>query len=553
MPVQPASSVLLSYGPQGARQNGSTVLLNYAAAPGAGLRLTAQAAFPWGGAATLRREMRAPSAPATHRVVQRAARWVAGRSLRAAAENQWPSALHANGRALARWADIGRSLRAQRQAAWPRALAALQEARVPWSGPLAALLAQQAGVWPAAFSAARSNAAPWGGPMRALHRALGALVPAAVRVDVPRWVVWLRYSRPLAPGWGVVIPENPDAGSEPLYTILPARVYMQAHDISARRVADGVALPIFSADLAADFWSFCWNGSISGPAELFDLCAPVADLPPLLAVLIDGVEVRFMAEQRRREQAFGRTRVTVSGRSTTALVGAPWRAATTRAAAADRTAQQLALEALDLLGVNLAWEITDWLVPGGVWSHQGTPLGAVQAIAEAAGAAVLSHRTDATLIVRHPYPVAPWGWAAAPPDVEIAPDALVTVSSAEEGGQALTGVYVTGTSAGVVGFVKRTGTAGDALAPMVTNPLITHADAARQRGLAILGATGRKRGVQIEMPLLTGSGQPGLLEPGQLVRVSATTPWTARVRGVRLSAALPRVRQAVTLEQHLSA
>ena len=49
------------------------------------------------------------------------------------------------------------------------------------------------------------------------------------------------------------------------------------------------------------------------------------------------------------------------------------------------------------------------------------------------------------------------------------------------------GVYISGaTSDGVLNLVKRTGTAGDVLAPMVSDPLNTHADASRQRGLAVL-------------------------------------------------------------------
>ena len=48
------------------------------------------------------------------------------------------------------------------------------------------------------------------------------------------------------------------------------------------------------------------------------------------------------------------------------------------------TAQQLALQALDLTGYTLDWDLTDWLVPAGAWSHSGTPLAAVQAIVEAA-------------------------------------------------------------------------------------------------------------------------------------------------------------------------
>lgn len=88
---------------------------------------------------------------------------------------------------------------------------------------------------------------------------------------------------------------------------------------------------------------------------------------------------------------------------------------------------------------------------------------------------------------------------------------------------------------------------------MVTDPLITHADAARQRGLSILGAAGHKYAVSLELPVLTGAGQPGVLDVGQLVQVNAAQPWRARVRSVSAQYKFPTLRQTVTLERHLEA
>ena len=76
------------------------------------------------------------------------------------------------------------------------------------------------------------------------------------------------------------------------------------------------------------------------------------------------------------------------------------------------------------------------------------------------------------------------------------------------------GVYVSGVSAGVLGWVKRTGTAGDELAPMVVDPLITEAVAARQRGIAVLADTGRQIEVTLRLPVLP---ETGVIEPGGFV------------------------------------
>ena len=103
----------------------------------------------------------------------------------------------------------------------------------------------------------------------------------------------------------------------------------------------------------------------------------------------------------------------------------------------------------------------------------------------------------------------------------------------------------------MLALVKRSGTAGDKLAAMVTDSLITHTAAARQAGLAILGAAGHKYAVRLDLPVLTGAGQPGVLAVGQLVQINAAVPWRARVRGVSVQARQPTLRQTITLERHL--
>ena len=353
---------------------------------------------------------------------------------------------------------------------------------------------------------------------------------------------------------------EPDKPQSTLY-ILPARFYMTSHTIIAQRLPDLAELPIFEATVSADSGSFCWSLSANGHASLFDLLAPVNGLPARVKLTLDGIPWVFAVDSLSRNSGFGKTGVSLSGRSVTSLISAPYmRVATRNNAGGARTAQQLAAEALNLTGVTLDWGITDWLVPTNAWNHQGTPLDAVQTIVQAAGGYVQSHRSDAKLLARHPYGArigdaagAPWGWMQGAADVELAPDAIITDSVERKDGADINGVYVSGTTQGVLGLVKRTGTAADKLAAMVTDPLITDVVAARQRGLSILGAAGAKYNVQLDLPVLTGANQPAVLEVGQLVQVNTATPWRGRVRAVSVSAKRPSLRQSVTLERHLEA
>lgn len=387
----------------------------------------------------------------------------------------------------------------------------------------------------------------------------GAVLPRVIDLNLVFSCppAWLGGSVDLLFGRVCALPTGPLA---PLF-ILPARFYMAVHTLIAHRMPDLVEIPIFDVSLSADAGSFAWTFSASGPVSLFDALAPAAGLPAQIRITLDGIQFVFVVDSLQREERFGKRGVRISGRSATALLARPYARETDRVSTEALTAQQIALGALEFTGADLDWGLTDWLVPAGAWSHNGTPLAAVQAIVEAAGGYLQSHRSAATLLARHPYPElpggvpgGPWNWGGAfAADVELAPDALMTQSIERRDGPDINGVYVSGTSAGVLALVKRTGTAADKLSSLVTDPLITSTEVAMQRGLGVLGAAGQKHLVQIELPVLTGVGNPGVLDVGQLVQINETTPWRGRVRSVSVNANMPKARQTVALERHLEA
>lgn len=349
------------------------------------------------------------------------------------------------------------------------------------------------------------------------------------------------------------------------FVILPARVYMTVHNVYAQLLPSMVNVPIYDATLSADVGSFAWSFSANGPESLFTQLARTSALPVQTKFVIDGLEWVFLVETRRKTHSFGKHGVSITGSSVTALTGAPWVRDSSYTNGTSMTAQQIAANALDLSSVALDWGITDWLVPTGAWSHTGSRLSAVQRVAEAAGGYLQSHRSLPTLQVRHPYPLlpggvpgGPWNWDSVGVDIELAGDAVITSSKEDKDGPDVDAVYITGTNQGVVALVKRAGTAGAKLAAMQADPLITHVDAATQRGLSILGTAGAKERVTLELPVLTGSGQPGVIDVGKLVQVNESAPWRGRVRSVEVyctskggNEPISRVRQSVTLERHL--
>ncbi|TYK67875.1 hypothetical protein FSY59_25010 [Comamonas sp. Z3] len=338
---------------------------------------------------------------------------------------------------------------------------------------------------------------------------------------------------------------------QPQFVIPLLPVYMQVHHLTAHLLPSLEPVVLTDVSIAADDDSYCWSLSANGPEHLLDQLAPVGGLPQRLQVGIDGMRFVFAVTSTARSRSFDRRRVAVQGISVTAMLGNPYMPKQAWLSSSVATAQQLAVSALEFSGVDLDWQIPDWQVPAGAWSFQGTPLQAVLRMADSVNAVVRSHRTAEQLIVAPRYPVLPWEWGTAVPDVQMPAAVIVTDELRPDPRAEYNAIYVAGGSVGgVLGHVVRSLSARDKLAPQIQDDLITHADAARMRGSWALAASGNKLQHSISMPVLTGGTNPGILNPGQLLEVADTDgTWRGLVRGVSVSASMPRVRQQVTVER----
>lgn len=327
-------------------------------------------------------------------------------------------------------------------------------------------------------------------------------------------------------------------------------VYVSTHSISAVTLPGEDPVTLLDCQIETDDGGFCWSLQASGPEHLLDQLAPVAGLPARIRVSIDGIDWVFAVEAISRTRRFGQHRCAIQGRSITALLAAPYSPEQSWLSSATRDASQLVADALQYTSTSVDWQITDWQVPGGAWSHSGTPLTAALRIAESVGAVLRSHRTLQELIFAPRYPWLPWEWDSAVPDVEMPADIITTDSLEPASTPAYDSVYVGGMAQGILGHVVRTGYPGDLPAPQVTDALITALEAARQRGQAVLGAAGGKLTQTMTLPLLTGGSYPGLILPGYLLRVNDIGhTWRGLVRSLRISASLPVVRQTIAVER----
>lgn len=346
-------------------------------------------------------------------------------------------------------------------------------------------------------------------------------------------------------------------------TVVPDRkVYFIVNTLSMKRVSDNTPIELVSASVGIDKNSWCWSFSGAVPYTEFEKVEPTATGPVEVELEINGLVWRLLVEKYNTREVFAKTDISISGRSVTAWLDAPYAPVRSFVQTTALTSRQFAEAELTraglITGFTLDWQLIDvlgWQMPANTWSYTDlTPVQVIQAIAQGAGGYVNSHPSAMELIVRAEYPRPFWEWAAATADHTI-PESLILSRSLDwEERPVYNGVYVSGELTGVNDFVRRTGTNGAMQAPPFVGPMISDHAAARSKGIAILSASGKQARVGLELPM-----EPtlGLVTPGMLVQVQkdASNNWRGLVNSTQIGAAWGdndslTVSQSIELERH---
>lgn len=344
-------------------------------------------------------------------------------------------------------------------------------------------------------------------------------------------------------------PPPPDG--EPV--VVPVRrVYFVINNVTLYRVSDGAPVPVFNLSLSLDASSWAWGFDAVLPAKAEALVAGSASGPVELVASVNGTPFRVLAESISRERIFGDASIRISGRGRNAVLAAPYAPVMTFSNTEGRTARQLMDDVLTVNGIPLGWTVdwglTDWNVPANAFAQQGSWINALTAIAGAAGGYLIPHPSAQSIRVRHRYPVAPWEWSTVTPDFVLPVDSVARESLRWLEKPAYNRVFVSGQDVGVLGQVTRAGTAGDVLASMVVDPLITEAAAARQRGIAVLADTGHQLEVSLRLPVLA---ETGIIEPGAFVEYQdGSVTRLGIVRATQVEAGMPEVWQTLGVQAY---
>ena len=344
----------------------------------------------------------------------------------------------------------------------------------------------------------------------------------------------------------------------PGIVVPPRRTYIVINSVEIRR-ADALAgdpLPSESFQMSLNRQSWTWTFSASFHASARDALMPGSGGQPVeLEVRVNGQPFRLQGERIGRSKRFPEHLVTVTGRGKAALLDAPHAPVQTFSHALDRTAQQLMSEVLTVNGVGFGWsvdfQLADWLVPGGVWMHQGTFIGALTDIAGSVGGYLQPHDTDPVLHALPAWPLPWWRWNELAPDIDL-PEGIAEVDETEViDVPEYNRIFVAGEAGGVMGDLTRTGTAGDVLKqPMAVHPLITTIGAAKARAIAELAESGRQLKHKMTLPVLA---ETGVIKPGRVLRYydDGGTRRLGIVRGTSISQQFPVLTQALEVDSHV--
>jgi hypothetical protein len=340
-----------------------------------------------------------------------------------------------------------------------------------------------------------------------------------------------------------------------------SRIYIMLNSAFLTRLPESTAIDANPITIGTDWDSMYWTirAGIGRDAHLAML-ESTPDGPIIVESEINGHFWNFQVDSWGTSDAFASKSRTISGRSVSAQLGAPMAEVRTRTETSARTALQLMNDELEYTDWTVVFDgLDDWLVPGNVLSYSDmTPMAVIKTIADAAGAMVQTDMAAQTIRIKKRHPAPPWLWSVTTPSVVIPDSMAIKIDGEWDERPFYNAVFLSGEAGGISARVYREGSAGDLVAPQITDKLITATEAARARGIAVLGMSGKWSKQRIELPVFTPPGVPGVLKPGTLIEFTIASPvssWRGVVSAVSVTANFDRdkglrVRQTIDVERY---
>jgi hypothetical protein len=322
------------------------------------------------------------------------------------------------------------------------------------------------------------------------------------------------------------------------------------NSLSVNRLDNGEKINVLDGNYSTDRSRWCWSYSLTVPASEITKLEPIAGQPVILRIMVNGFEHHMMLENRSRSRRFAQETYSLSGRSQTALLDAPYAPTRSFLQENERTARQLCQAELDRVNSNiqLNWQLIDelsWILPMNSLSYSNlTPIAAIKLIVESAGGFIYSEKNSNTLTIKPKYKKTFWDSITIADYDRLIPMSLTKDQSTDyELYPDYNGITLSNDQTGLTGQVKRTGTSADTLLETVNSPLFT-VESMGGYGKAQLARAGMVETHSLVMPISTEVGE---CAPGELIAFNAE--WWGIGDGVSVSFTHAVVNQTVKVER----
>lgn len=322
------------------------------------------------------------------------------------------------------------------------------------------------------------------------------------------------------------------------------------NNLSVTRLDNGEKIHVMDGNYSTDRSRWCWSYSLTVPASEITKLEPIAGQPVILKIIVNGFEHHMMLENRSRSRRFAQETYSLSGRSQTALLDAPYAPTRSFLQENERTARQLCQAELDRVNssIQLNWQLIDelsWILPVNSLSYSNlTPIAAIKLIVESAGGFIYSEKNSNTLTIKPKYKKTFWDPIAIADYDRLIPISLTKDQSTDyELYPDYNGITLSNDQNGLTGQVKRTGSSADILLETVNSPLFT-VESMGAFGKAQLAKAGMVETHSLAMPISTEVGE---CVPGELTAFNAE--WWGIDDSVSVSFTHAVVNQTIKIER----
>lgn len=322
------------------------------------------------------------------------------------------------------------------------------------------------------------------------------------------------------------------------------------NSLSVTRLDNDAEILVYDGNYRTDRSSWAWSYTLTVPNTEIAKLEPIYGQPVILKIMVNGHEHHMLLENRTRSRNFGNITYTLTGRSQTALLDAPYAPLRSFLQENERTSVQLAQAELDRVFSDtvLNWQLIDdlgWIVVNNSLSYSNlAPIAAIKLITESGGGFIYSEKGSNTLSIKPLYKKTFWDALTVDDYDRLVPNSLVISQSTDyELYPDYNGITLTNDRTGKQGQVKRTGTAADVLLPPENNPLFDVMSMGAF-GKAKLAKAGMIETHTLTMPI---SAEVGECAPGEVFAFNAQ--WWGIVESVSVSFSHAKVNQTVKVER----